>query len=280
MEKTSARPKKSVRSKGQTVQSLERGLDALDLAFANGVKPIDVASALGIDRSSAYRLLFTLAQKGYLYQDEQSHKFFPHPNKFIAMASRLSATSKWPDVGLKRLKRLRDITNETANLGILEGQHISYVGQELAPDSVIIVNLLGRTRPANCSALGKVILAFLPPEQLTDWLEKFVLVKLTARSIVDVLSFKEQLVDIRNQGYAIDDEETMDGIRCLAVPIVDYAGFPVGSMGISGPISQFTLNHITDLAAKVVMIGRDASTELGYLKTFESQLSTQNSDTV
>ncbi len=255
---------KEPRFGGQTVQSLERGLDALEMAFVDGVKPGAVAAAIGIDRSSAYRLLYTLSKKGYLYQDEQSHKFFPHPNKFLALANKLSNTSQWPEVGARRLKQLRDLTEETANLGVLDGQYISYVGQELAHDSVIIVNLAGRTRPANCSALGKAILAFLPSEQLDHWIKTFGLIRLTARSIVDTDSFMSHLVEVRRQGFAVDDEETIDGIRCLAAPVMDYLGYPVGAIGISGPISQFTFSRLPDLAQKVVAIAHDISTQQGY----------------
>lgn len=264
--KTTKTFKQETQFGGQTVQSLERGLDALEMSFADGVKPSDVAAVIGIDRSSAYRLLYTLSKKGYLYQDDQSHKFFPQLNKFLALANKLSNTSQWPEVGLKRLPHLRDTTEETANLGVLDGQYISYVGQELAHDSVIIVNLAGKTRPANCSALGKAILAFLPEEQFDQWVKNFNLIRLTARSIVDAESFINHLAEVRRQGFALDDEETIDGIRCLAAPVLDYLGYPVGAIGISGPISRFTFNRLPDLAQKVVAAARDVSRQQGHLR--------------
>lgn len=249
----------------RTVQSLDRGITGLELAFEGPVKPADLARTLGIDRSSAYRLLYTWAKRGYLTRDTHAGTFTPNGAKFAALHARVARTSRWTDPALASLKKLRDKTGETANLGVLDDHHVVFLGQELAQTSVIIIDLLGRHRPAHCSALGKAILAFLPREQLRQWLQREPLPASTFRSITDPDALELHLSGIRENGYALDDEETNEGVRCVAAPLFDSFGAVVGAIGISGPISRITVSRIPDLAKTVREVAMQTSAHLGYI---------------
>lgn len=251
---------------GRTIQSLDRAILGLEMAFNQGIKPSDLAEKLSIDRSSAYRLLYTWTVHGYLLQDKASGKFFPNSVKFTSMSAKLTSFMEWTKPALSELKTLRDQTNETANLGVLDGEHVVFLAQELTHTAVIIINLLGRRRPAHCSALGKAILAFLPPEQLSEWIAVHPLNSMTPRSITSPEQLRHHLNEVRKQGFALDDEESQEGVRCIASPIFTGAGQVVGAMGISGPNSTITIARLPELTQSVASRAESTSRELGFIK--------------
>lgn len=245
------------------VQSLERGLTALEMAVRGGVKPLEVAEVLGVDRSTAYRLLYTLMVKGYLHQDASVREFIPNPSKFFALSSEVTGPMNWPVIVASFLRILRDRTGETANLGVLEGHDIVYIGQQPAHEALAVRLPLGTRRPLHCSALGKAILAFLTDPEINRLILESDLKPRTPRTITNPETLKLHLQTVRERGYAIDDEETFEGGRCIAAPIYDHRQQLVASMGISGPSTRLTWNKLTELASVVVEVTSQASAALG-----------------
>src|SRR5437868_813014 len=132
------------------VQSLERGLIALELAARGRVKPAELAKVLGVDRSTAYRLLYTLLLRGYLEQDPRTREFVPNFGKFLALSRQVAGPVDWPAVTTGFLRILRDRSGETANLGVLQDNEVVYVGQQQTREAVIVNHSLGERRPAHC----------------------------------------------------------------------------------------------------------------------------------
>ncbi len=248
----------------KTVQSLDRGISALELAFDGGVTPVELARHLQVDRSSAYRLLNTWVERGYLVRDAASGAFAPNATRFAVLHRQSVHAARWTDAALVALKALRDTTDETANLGVLDDRFVVFLGQELARSSVIIIDLLGRRRPAHCSALGKALLACLPESELKQWLHAAPLTALTPNSITDVAALETHLAGIRGDGYAVDNEETQAGVRCLASPIFRGDGQVVAAIGISGTTERIGRERLPELARQVRAIALDTSTRLGY----------------
>jgi len=249
------------------VQSLERGLIALEMAVDGGVKPSDLAKVLGVDRSTAYRLLYTLVVKGYLNQNPSTHEFVANPAKLFELNSKVHEQMDWLSVASRFLNVLRDKTGETANLGVLHDGEIVYVGQQRAQETVIVNHSLGARRPLHCSALGKAIIAFLSPAEVDRLLPRDKLPMRTPRTITDRETLKLDLDRVRESGYAIDDEETIEGVRCIAAPILDHSGQVIAAIGISGPATRVTAGTLPIIAAAVVEVARQTSTALGAPKS-------------
>lgn len=245
------------------VQSLERGLIALEMAVDGGVKPSDLAKALGVDRSTAYRLLYTLMVKGYLNQNPSTHEFVANPAKLFELNSKVHEQMDWLSIASRFLNMLRDNTGETANLGVLHDREIVYVGQQRAQETVIVNHSLGARRPLHCSALGKAIIAFLSPAEVDRLLPDDQLPARTLKTITDLQTLKLELNKVRQSGYAVDDEETIEGVRCIAAPILDHSGQVIAAIGISGPATRVTARTLPIIAATVVEVARQASTALG-----------------
>ena len=146
----------------QLVQSLERGLAALEMALDGSVRPSHVAEVLGIDRSTAYRLLYTLMAKGYLLQDERTREFTSNPTKFFQLYDKVATLLDWPDIAGDFLTKLRDQSGETANLGVRQANNVIYIAHKPGQAALSVNFALGTSRPLHCSALGKALLAAQP----------------------------------------------------------------------------------------------------------------------
>jgi IclR family transcriptional regulator, KDG regulon repressor len=245
------------------IQSLERGLIALELAVRGMGKPAELAKILKVDRSTAYRLLYTLKLRGYLDQDLLTREFVPNTAKFFVLSSEVAGLISWPTVAASFLMTLRDRTGETANLGVLQEAEVVYVGQQQTQEAVIVNHSLGTRRPLHCSALGKAILAFLPEAQVDCLIAEHGLAVRTHRTIANPQILKLHLNSIREQGYAVDDEETLHGVRCVAAPIYDHREQVIAAIGISGPSTRVTQDKIPTLGSIVVDVAAQASAALG-----------------
>jgi DNA-binding IclR family transcriptional regulator len=247
----------------QLVQSLERGLIALEMAVEGGVRSVDVAEVLETDRSTAYRLLYTLMAKGYLLQKPSTHEFIPNPTKFFQLHNKVATLIDWTEVAAGFLNNLRDQSGETANLGVRQDSTVVYIAHKLGQSALTVNFALGTSRPLHCSALGKVFLAALSEAELDALLAKTKLVAHTANTITDPNLLKRHLHTVRNYGYAIDDEETFEGIRCIAAPIYDHKEQIIAAMGISGPATRVTRARLAELAQTVRAVAAQASAALG-----------------
>ncbi len=247
----------------QLVQSLERGLVALEMALEGSVRPVDVAEALGIDRSTAYRLLYTLTAKGYLLQDARTRAFTSNPTKFFQLYSKVATLLDWPDVAGEFLTRLRDQSGETANLGVRQANNVIYIAHKPGQAALSVNFALGTSRPLHCSALGKVLLAAQPDATTAQWLATAPLTAFTARTITEPDHLKRHLVTVRAAGYAVDDEETFAGVRCIAAPIHDHSRQVIAALGISGPATRITQEQLPDFAGIVMQAAAQLSADLG-----------------
>lgn len=247
----------------QLVQSLERGLTALEMAVEGGVRSTEVAEVLATDRSTAYRLLYTLMAKGYLIQNPITREFAPNPIKFLQLHSKVAALLDWTEVAAGFLSVLRDQSGETANLGVLQGNHIVYVAHKPGQAALSVNFALGMSRPLHCSALGKVLLAQQPVSEIEQLVAEYPFVANTAKTITDAYTFKQHLLTVQSCGYAIDDEETFEGVRCIAAPIFDHRKQAIAAVGISGPSTRVTIERLPRLTYLVINIAGQISAALG-----------------
>lgn len=123
---------------------------------------------------------------------------------------------------------------------------------------------IGIPRPAHCTALGKVLLAHIAAAELRTYLERHELKPFTPRTITAVPSLEEELARVRGQGFAFDDEELAQGIRCLAAPVRNFAGQVVAAIGVSAPVWRLGMERVPHLAEVVKVSAHRLSRQLGY----------------
>jgi len=236
------------------IQSLARGLKILDLLGMSqeGASSTELAEILGVDKGSASRLVPTLDKHGFAEKDHFSRRYILGP-QVVTLSRSLLSRLPLRKAAKPFLQRLMERTRECAHLAILAQGNALYIDQVESPATLRVNVQVGQMAPLHCTALGKILLAFddadFPPT-----LEPF-----TPNTITDPDVLRKHLDDIRQQGFAVDNEEFDPGVRCIAVPVYDIRNKVVGAMGISGPATRITPERLPELTAIVVEIGKELS---------------------
>ncbi|OEU87326.1 hypothetical protein DB35_28255 [Streptomyces abyssalis] len=217
------------------VKSADRVLAILDLVADRGpVRFTDVTAELGLPRSSAHGLLATLAARGYLELDEETRRY-----GLGLSAWRLSqAYSGHGDLerhARPLMEELAAESGETVQLARLEGIHNVYVAIAHSPRPMKLVSHVGSRLHAHATGVGKMLLAGLSPAEARRRLSAEELPRLTDRTVTDVDALMDVLEKVREDGYAEDREEYVEGCRCVAVPVHGPGGTAVAAMSVSMP---------------------------------------------
>lgn len=251
--------------KGTTIQSLQRGLSILEMIARNGagVTMAEVSRKIGLHPSTTFHLLRTLTALGYLVQEGTSREY-RLGSKIFQLAA-----SAWTEVQLLRisaplLTEMAQQTGETSHLAIFDNGEVIVINKIDGGGPVRLSDRVGYPRPAHATAIGKVLLAHLSEVEQKAFLAKHELRSCTPRTITAVPVLEQELARVRDQGYAFDDEEFAQGIRCLAAPVRNFTGDVVAAIGISGPVWRVSLDRVAQLTEFVKTMGHRLSRELGY----------------
>ena len=248
------------------VQSVDRALGILE-SFDYHKEELGVtelAHKLNLHKNNVFRLLATLEVRGYIEQDKKTG------NYRLGIKTFETASVFLHHLGLRRqarpiLEELVSRCDETAYLAVLDGPEVIYVLMQETSQTVRIVPRLGQRLPVYCTAAGKAQLAYESADRLDLILKDKPLRKLTDHTITDPQAFREHLHEVARLGVAVDDEEYETGVRCIAAPVKDYSHKVVASIGLSGPVSRFSLERIEKELAKFVKeAGVKLSERLGY----------------
>ena len=216
------------------VRALSRGLHILEIlaAHSKGLSLSVIAQRSGLAKSSTHRLLQTLIMNGYVRQDtHNSNTYFPS-FKLLTLSSQLIQDTDLTAIAHPHLDSLARMTGETVHLVLLDQDQAVYVAKVESPNPIRMYSQIGNRAPLYCTGVGKAILAFLPPEQ-QDLVLKGDLRRYTAHTLIDPDTLRAHLDQIRRQGYATDDEEHEDNVRCIAMPLVSNGGQVAGAISIA-----------------------------------------------
>lgn len=260
------------------VQSVERALQLLEfIAEADEDQSLSsLARRSRLSSSTTHRLLTTMAGRRFVAFDSQQSAWKVGPKAFsVGMAFAHRTNLVVPALGT--MKALRDETNETVNLGTRVEEQIVTLGQVESRQVVRAVAVIGGFTPVVNCALGKAILATLDDESVASLLRGHGMTAYTRRSIRKMSALLEDLANIRIRGYAIDDGEFLEDVRCVAVPIFDMNGEAMASLSISGLKSRVSSERLMVLGKAAAKAGRALSEALGgsvpeeWLKAWRTQ---------
>jgi DNA-binding IclR family transcriptional regulator len=196
---------------------------------------------------------------GYAEKDEVSRRFHLGP-QVVALSRSVLTRLPLREAAKPYLRQLMERTGECAHLAVTAQGKALYIDQVESPATLRVNAQVGTMNPLHCTALGKVLLAF-GDTPVPSTLESH-----TPRTITDPQVLKHELEQIQQQGYAVDDEEFDNGIRCVAVPALDYRGKLAGALGISGPATRMTHERLPELAAIAVEIGHKLTERLSFTR--------------
>jgi IclR family transcriptional regulator, acetate operon repressor len=245
-----------------TIRSLDRALDALEaLARLEGATLSGLAGALGESPATIYRILVTMAAHGIVESDEATQTWHVGPNAFLIGSVFLRRTSLI-ERARPELRRLMEVTGETANLGVEREGAVLFVSQVETHASIRAFFPPGTKSPLHASGIGKVLLAEAAPERLAAMLAAG-LARFTEHTITDPAALERDLSAIRARGYSVDNEERTEGMRCIAAPIRDAFGEVVAGISVSGPVSRVRPASVEPLSRHVVEAAGNVSAALG-----------------
>lgn len=246
-------------------QVLDRAMGILECfkSDENELRLSDIVARTRLHKSTAYRLLEAMRGYGLVAMDEETGKFHLGLRLFELGSLAIGR------VGIERyahptLERLVQQTGETAHLCVLDGSDVVYVAKVESRATLRIPSAVGRRNPAYCTGVGKVLLAYLSEDQLADYLAQTPLQPLTRKTITSKGTLRAELKSIASVGYAIDDQEIEDGVRCVGAPVRDYSGRVIAAISVAGPSMRLTRDKIPKII-RYVMTAADAISELaGY----------------
>ena len=227
---------------------------------SNPVSLNDLTEVLEIDRSSVFRLANTLKRRGFL-ATPSSGKDYILGTSVWRIANKYDWSRMLATVGREQLVSLAREMNETAHLAIRESDRALFVDHSGAAQVIAISGQTGEYMPLHCTSHGKALLVDFDEERLRGLFGKDPLPRMTKQTIVSVAALAENCRQIRKRGYAIDEEEFVEGVRCVAAPIRDQQGTVVASIGISVPATRFPQKREQEYGLRVL----DAANQIGEL---------------
>jgi DNA-binding IclR family transcriptional regulator len=246
------------------VQALDRAFAVLDLLGESDV-PLglaQVASSLALHKSTAHRFLMVL-ERHHMVERTVNGKFRLGLRLFD-FGNRAIEQYDLRDRAQPHLRKLVMETEETAHLCILEQAHIIYLDKIEPARSVRMITRVGASNPVHCTSVGKAILAFLPEERIADVIRRTKFERFTHRTIGTPEALRTEIEKTKRRGYAVDDEELEEGLRCIAVPVLDAQRFPVAAVSISGPSFRVTAQKLPAIANHLLQCVRGISTDMGF----------------
>lgn len=220
----------------------------------------ELSTATGIARATLYRILSALTARGLIRVDPVTQNY-TLGFQFLELAQNVWSSADLASVASAELRRLRDMTGETAYLAVQEKRHVLALGRFEGAHSRRSNARLGALKPMHCTSQGKAILSALSEAQvdaiLRDGMERF-----TQHTIVDPAALKVQLQIIRARGYATDDEEIVEGTRCVGAAVIDRSGRPIAAISVAGPTYRMTVARAEQLGREITEAAQRISDQL------------------
>jgi len=250
----------------EQVQVIDRALDILEyLSLAQGERgPTEIAEAVGLSKSTVHRLLATLQGRGYVEKSAAAGTYRLGV-KLVEVASNHINRLELQTEARPILNELQHRLGLIVHLGILERHEVVYVEKMDIEPNLRRYAQIGLRVPAQCSSLGKCILASLSLEELVAAMTDCRFEKYTNNSITSLEGLREELRRARAQGWAMDNEEYLVGHRCIGAPVLDYRGETIAAVSASGPVSLLGDDRITEVVAEVEQAARLISRQLCYI---------------
>jgi DNA-binding IclR family transcriptional regulator len=238
-----------------------RVLETLCEGKAAGVTELGVQ--LGIKPASMHRFLSVLSQLGYVAKSDQTGKYYATLKVFqlgVSVRNKLSLIS----IARPYMERLCESLQETVNIAVFAENSVVVIDRVQSPATLRTNIVVGRNLPAYCTAIGKVFLAAMSEVELEKYLENVDLKSLTRQTIVDRQNLRAELEKIRSEGFAVDNRELDDNVRCIGGPIRDESGATAAAISISGPANRLTMVRLKTFIKTITGITREVSLNLGY----------------
>jgi DNA-binding IclR family transcriptional regulator len=247
------------------IQVLDRALAILEILSQEGpdLSLAEISERLQLHKSTAHRLMMVLERYKLIEKNSVSGRY-RLGLKLFELGTKAVSQLDLRERARPFLERVVLETGETVHLCIMDDTEVVYLDKVEPTRSVRMASSVGRRNPAYCTAVGKAMMAYLSEAEVESIVRKQGLKPLTANTLTTLYELKTDLATIRKRGYAIDDEENEEGVRCVGCVVRGHSGEPVAAISISGPAFRVTKEKVEHLAIPVVAAARSLSANLGF----------------
>jgi IclR family KDG regulon transcriptional repressor len=251
-----------------SVQATERAFDILEVLSTQkeGLRLTEIARRVGLHKSTVYRFLASMEKRGYV-EKFQGTGLYRLGLKFVELSGVHLNNLELATEAQPYLQRLANLSNQAVYLAVREQEDIVYIDKVETFQSIRKYSIIGRRAPSYCTALGKALLMGLCQHHLEGLFKNKTLQAFTQNTITDVRHVIAEVEEAKRRGWAEDDEEYEQGVRCIAAPVYDYRSRVIASVSTSGPISLIPKGDAEKIAGYVVEAANAISKRMGYCST-------------
>jgi DNA-binding IclR family transcriptional regulator len=265
MKQIDSRPARNGRGTSNFLRALESAFRVLEIMARseNGVHVSEVARTLQLPKATVFRILFTLQEIGYARKDPASRAYVTV--RGAGWVNHDEGRETLRRVARPYMEKMLSRFEQTVNLAVLDRGQVLYTEILEGLRSIRMSANVNTYAPVHATGVGKSMLAFLHPVEAEEILKKKALAKLTPKTITSIRAQLKTFKRIREQGYAIDNEEAETGARCVAAPIFNSQGRPTAAMSVSAPVSYMTPSVVAQVSQTLADATRKISGQLGFV---------------
>jgi len=260
------RPAKRPKKPPYKVQVLDRAINILEFigrqSSGEAALP-ELSAAMKLHKTTTHRIAHVLESRGLLRRGLDSNRYRLGLHLYDLGCQALDHVNI-RDEARPLMTRVAYEVGETVHLALLDRAEVLYIERVEAQRSLTMGSKLGARNPVYCTALGKAILAYSPETEVDRTLAGLRMEARTRNTITNVLTLKRELERVRDRGYAIDDEEIEEGIRCIAAPILNASELAVAAVSVSGPSSRITPDRYQLIGKTMMKAAQELSARLGH----------------
>lgn len=262
-ENRAAPERQSGRGAASAVQSVDRAVSVLEILARHGEAGVtEIAEELDVHKSTAFRLLGVLENRGLVAQAKDRGKYYLGAG-VLRLAGAAAVRLDISQEGVPVCREVADELGETVNIAVLDDDAAVNIMQARGTASVTAQNWLGRRTPLHATSSGKVLLAHMPPT-LREGLLARPLPRFTDRTITGAAMLRAELEAVVEQGYGVTIEELELGLAAVAAPVRAHDGKVIAAISVSGPVYRLNADRLPEVAKRTVAAGAELSRRMGY----------------
>lgn len=247
------------------IQVIDRAFDILEILSIekDGLGVTEIANRLGLHKSTVHRILSAMLKRGYI-QKINPKGVYKLGLKLVEISSVYLNNVELKTEAMPYLRELTSKLGQTAHLAILDGGDAVYIDKVDVVNNIRLYSQIGRRIPIHCSGLGKCLIAGLPDVEIQELLSNYKFARFTSNTITTKEELLRQVGKVRKTGWAIDDEEHDEGIRCIAASVFDYRDKIIAAISVSGSSSSISRERDEEVGSLVLETALKISERMGY----------------
>ncbi len=247
------------------VQSVDRAFDIIEALRDGEVGLIDLSKKASLNKSTVHRLLSTLIYRGYVNQNPENNKY-KLTLKFLQIGSNVLNSLDIVDIAKPHIRKLAKQANEVVHLVLIEKDEVVYIDKIESNNTIRMHSFIGKRIPIYCTAVGKAYMSCLSQDEFSQLWDSFEdkLIKFTHNTIVSKDNMSAEIINIKDNGFSVDNEENEEGVICVAAPIFSFDKRVKYAISISTPQMRIDENKIKTFGGLVKETAKEISKDLGY----------------